>query len=339
MSVEPLQQDAKQTEDSSDSNPEDANNESVSSTDQSIEEVQSTFDAIDKALEFDEDGNVEDAHGLDTDEESEKGEESEEKSEEEDPSEETVNKEDEASENVEDDLPKEFHEHPRFKELVEQKNQFKEETESMKQQIAELENKAQYFDALGENNLTEYAEFIRKSHDDPMEAIKQIQPMLNDLAERAGLRLSPEIQQKVEEGELTREEALERQKLMAENNTLKQKQELQAQVQQQAVQEAQKQELVKAAVNWEAAKKNSDPDYQQVQKVFSDVVRADFTKNGWPEKAQVSERLQSLYDSVKGALGSRKHEEKKVVKGSPTPKGKEKKVFKSQREIIDSFFD
>jgi hypothetical protein len=343
MTVEALQPDAKTTEDSSNSDPDDANNESVSSTDQS-EDIESTLDAVTGILDdVTEDGGEDspDPDQTDAPEEDPKTDDDADKADdaEEDTPEATVNKDDAEVKNIEDELPKEFHEHPRFKELVEQKNQSRDEADALKTQVTELERKAEYFDALGQDNLDGYVEFMRKSVDDPMEAIKQIQPMLNDLAERAGLRLSPSLNEKVEEGELTREEAMERQKLEAENKNLKQKDQHKSQVQQQAAEEAHKASLVNVAVKWEAKKQSSDPDYTQIQKIFSDVVLADFTKNGWPTKEAIPKRLEEIYSNVKTQIGSRKPEEKTIVKGSPTPKGKEKKVFKNQRDIIDSFID
>lgn len=336
MPVESLT-DAKPTDASSPSVPEDAN-ASTSSVDESVEDTQSTFDTIEQILESD-DGDVEDAHDLDTDTESEKEDdeedESTDKSEEESASEKTVNNEETVSENIEDDMPKEFHEHPRFKELIAQKNEFKEQVEQMQARNTELETKTQYYESFGEETLNSYIEFLSKSVSEPMEAIKQIQPMLNDLAERAGLRLSPEMRQKVEDGEITHDEATARQKLMAENAQLKQRQQYEEQAKQQSAAEARKQELIQVALTWEKATSESDPDYPQIQKLFSDVVLADFTKNGWPQKEEIPGRLKSLYSTVKNTIGVRKPEEKTVVKGSPTPRGKEKKVYSSAREIID----
>lgn len=331
MTVEPLT-DAKPTDDSSASDPDDAN--ALDSSSDESEGIKQTFDIIDEALDAEDNG--EDSPDLEQSDLSEKDQSQES---EDDTTEETENTDDKP-ENIEDELPSEFHEHPRFKELIEQKNQFKEETETLKSQITELESKAQYFDALGEEALTDYVSFIQKSNDNPMEAIKQIQPLLENLAQRAGLRLSPDLQDQVESGELTKEEAMARQKLQSENKSLKDKQSMQEQVQQQAMQQAIHQERVNVAVNWESQKQNLDPDFAKVNKIFSNIVLADFTKNGWPDKDKIPARLDELYNDMKSQIGtSGKPQEKKVVKGSPTPKGKEKKVYGSSREIIDDLLD
>lgn len=336
MQVEPLQDDANidthVEDDSSPSIPEDANDSDSSSGESEAEEHKSTFEIIQEAIDEDaaDDNEVED---LDQDTTSETEEDLE------DTSEETVNT-DETDENIEDELPTEFHEHPRFKELIAQKNEFKERIAELESRTSEAEQKASLYDAIGDDNMNLYADFLTAMDSDPRKALQIIKPTIDRLVQEAGLSLSPELKRRVEDGELTEEEAKERMELEAENAALKRRQkrdeETNTQQQQQQAQKA----FFDSAISWEKTKKLKDPDYAKIQRLFSDSVVASVQREGPPALADVPAFLEKIYADVKAQVGgtqATKKIAKRVVKGSPSPKkGQEQRAYSSTYDIVSS---
>lgn len=109
------------------------------------------------------------------------------------------------------DVP--FHTHPRFKQLVAERNRY--------QQGAERYEQVETF--LQQNGLTgdEAAEFLQLRalmKSDPAKAWEQLRPLAQDVLTRMGEVLPQDLQDRVRKGEITRDTALEMSRLRAQNS-------------------------------------------------------------------------------------------------------------------------
>lgn len=153
-----------------------------------------------------------------------------------------------------------FNTHPRFKELVQEKNQYKQEVEITKP-LAEQAKVTNEF--LRDNQITpqeyqsalQYLMLLRK---DPVQAFKMLQPTYEQLATLSGERLPADLQAKVASGILSNEDAVELSKARAQQTYAQWR----GQQQQTAGQQSQV-ELVGSTIGtWASTKQSIDPDFK-----------------------------------------------------------------------------
>lgn len=153
-----------------------------------------------------------------------------------------------------------FNIHPRFKELVAEKNQYRQEIETVKPLVEQAKVTNEF---LRDNQITgqeyqsalQYLMLLRK---DPVQAFKMLQPTYEQLALLAGERLPTDLQAEVAAGTLPSERAQELAKARAQMTYNQWKGQTQ-QVQQQGSQ----QEVVVGTIqSWVATKQAADPDFK-----------------------------------------------------------------------------
>lgn len=180
-----------------------------------------------------------------------------------------------------------FHNHPRFKQVVDQKNAFKAQLETTTAQLREMERPAEQW-----SNVREFMEHNSISDDDMLDGFKMMalirtDPMqgrvalaayLTELDSALGLVLPDDIREDVESGYLSEERAFElsRARAMTVSQTAQQQQQRQAEERAQAERASQElgNQLSTAAENWEAARRTRDPDFDAKQDLIADRMRA-----------------------------------------------------------------
>lgn len=149
-----------------------------------------------------------------------------------------------------------FHNHPRFKKLIAQRNEFRAGHEQFQ--------KIQGY--LIENGLTgqeaaEGFEVMALLKRDPAAAWAKLKPIVQNLLVVTGNVLPEDLKSRVQRGEITRDAAMEMSQLRAGRQTLTQQQEFERQRQAQ-LEAHQAQQAVKAEVgSWELAMRSRDPDF------------------------------------------------------------------------------
>lgn len=199
-----------------------------------------------------------------------------------------------------------FNKHPRFRELVQEKNKYK-------AQMAEYEGDAkQYRDIqsfMQQHNLT--AEDVANSlqmlakmrSGTPAEAYELLQGRMEEIAIAAGKKLPADLEEKVDQGYIDRDTASELHQ--ARVNAERQAQSAQSQLEQRSQQEAQAQvvAMANAVSAWEVSTKATDPDYDLKADLVKDRVRAQIAANGMPKTKEDAVKLsKDAYDQVTQAL-------------------------------------
>lgn len=129
----------------------------------------------------------------------------------------TTKTDEKASKEVDDDkLP--FKDHPRWREMSSENRILKVAKEKNEEAIKSLEPKARTLDdlstflsnnSLGKEDFASALSIMQAIRNDPSKALELLQPIVGELEGLVGVRLSPDLQAKVDSGELNAQHALE----------------------------------------------------------------------------------------------------------------------------------
>ena len=190
----------------------------------------------------------------------------------------------EQSEDNEDfkDVP--FNKHPRFRQVIQERKEFKQQAEEFREKSGQFD---QVIDFMNENQLTpdEMAEGMKimalMKHD-PVAAQEAMKPHLDMLGRYTGEVLPEDIQTRMKEGYIDQETATELAQARMQNELSQQQQ------QNMQTQQANDHQLnIQAAVgSWETAARNTDPDFDMKQTLISDRVRGMVAARGQPRTAE-----------------------------------------------------
>lgn len=199
-----------------------------------------------------------------------------------------------------------FNKHPRFRELVKEKNTYK-------SQVAEYEADAkQYREIQGfmqANGLT--AEEVAQSLEmlakvktgDPATAYELMQERMEALAVAAGKKLPTDLEEKVEQGYIDRETAQELYQRQVEAERKAQVASTQLERQSAQDQQAQVHAMASAVAAWEQSTKATDPDFDLKADLVKDRVRAHVAQHGMPKTTEAALKMsKDAYDAVTQTL-------------------------------------
>lgn len=199
-----------------------------------------------------------------------------------------------------------FNKHPRFRELVKEKNTYK-------SQVAEYEADAkQYREIQGfmqANGLT--AEEVAQSLEtlakmksgDPATAYELMQERLEALAVASGKKLPTDLEEKVEQGYIDRETAQELYQRQVEAERKAQVASTQLERQSAQDQQAQVHAMASAVAAWEQSTKATDPDFDLKADLVKDRVRAHVAQHGMPKTTEAALKMsKDAYDAVTQTL-------------------------------------
>ena len=225
------------------------------------------------------------------------------------------------------DVP--FNKHPRFRQVIQERKEFKQQAEEFREKSGQFD---QVIDFMNENQLTpdEMAEGMKimaLMKNDPAAAQEAMKPHLEMLGRYSGEVLPEDIQTRMDEGYIDQETATELAQGRMRNEL--------SQVQQQNMQTQQANDHqlnIQAAVgSWETTTRNTDPDFEMKQTLISDRVRGMVAERGQPRTADEGVSMaREAYDSVNTELRQFRGESKQPlqsigggkVSGTPTPEPK-----------------
>lgn len=194
------------------------------------------------------------------------------------------------------DVP--FHKHPRFQEVIRQRNSFKVDAERYQNVQSFLDNSGMTADEAA-NGLISMA----KAKTDPAAAWAEIKPWVQKLLIAAGEVLPDELAARVQKGELTQEAAFELSRSRAQVASVDSRQSF---AQQQAERRAQTQlanDLVSTATSWEKDRQIKDPNFAAKQPLLMREVAFLHAQEGKPSTvAGVTDQLQRAYKAVNAAF-------------------------------------
>ena len=184
-----------------------------------------------------------------------------------------------------------FGKHPRFKQLVEERN-------ALKTQLAELTDakvKAESFDriqsfvadaGLTAQEVDQGMAIMSMMKNDPVAALQALAPYVDALRKLSGDQLPDDLQQRVAEGYIDEETAKELSRLRSQTALKDQKlQQTQQREQQQTVQQ-QANQMGDAVSAWEKNWQKNDPDYEFKRDFVRSRVRELIQEHGAPRNIQ-----------------------------------------------------
>lgn len=180
---------------------------------------------------------------------------------------------------AEDDKPPPFHKHPRWVRLNERNRELGAEIETLRPQAEQFRAVEQYMTAnsLAPDDIVRGFAIMAAVRNEPQRAIKELETVLTELRETLGEILPQDLQDAVDEGEMTEERALELSRTRATARTTQEKLQTRDQTdrEQQQAQRAQEQRrsYAEAVESWMADRRQNDADFETVARLWADRVQ------------------------------------------------------------------
>jgi DNA-binding protein H-NS len=232
----------------------------------------------------------------------------------------------EQSEEIEDfkDVP--FNKHPRFRQVIQERKEFKQQAEDYREKASHFDQVVEF---MNQNHLTpdEMAEGVRimaLMKSDPLAAKEAMQPHLENLGRYTGEVLPEDIESRLTEGYIDRDTATELAQARMQAEILNARE---IGMQQQSV-EAEQARIQNAVVSWEGQTRSTDPDFAMKETLISDRVRGLVAERGQPRTvdegvSMAKEAYESVNDHLRKFAGDPKQPVTPVgggkVSGSPIP--------------------
>jgi hypothetical protein len=205
------------------------------------------------------------------------------------------------SEETEDfkDVP--FNKHPRFRQVIQERKEFKQQAEDYKDKAGQFD---QVIDFMNQNQLTpdEMAEGIKimaLMKNDPLAAKEAMKPHLENLGRYTGEVLPEDIESRLNEGYIDQDTAAELAQARMQTEMLKGRE---VSTQQQSAQ-AEQARIQNAVVSWESTTRSTDPDFEMKQTLISDRVRGMVAERGQPRTVDEGVAMaKEAYESVNDHL-------------------------------------
>lgn len=204
------------------------------------------------------------------------------------------------------DVP--FNRHPRFRQVVKERREFKEkltamerEVEPLRQDAGRYQNVVGFLDQAG-LSADEAADMLTIGglmKTDPVEAWKRMKPTIQNLLIAAGEVLPEELQQRVSSGELSKEAAVEIARAKAAVASVQRQQSFREQREQRTSEQNAVRSMQQAAADWEADRMRKDPNFAaKLPDIQREVVFLQRTE-GVPNSPEgVNEQLAKAYKTV-----------------------------------------
>jgi len=199
-----------------------------------------------------------------------------------------------------------FNKHPRFRELVREKNTYKAqmaEYESDAKQYREIQTFMQGAGLTAEEVAEGLALMAQMKSGDPAKAYEALSKKVESLALAAGKQLPQDLEERVDKGFVDRETAQQmyQRQVQAERQAALAQNQLQQRTQQEA--QAQVMSIANAVQAWEQTTKVTDPDFEIKVDLVKDRVRAQVAANGMPKTPEEAVKLtKQAYESVTQVL-------------------------------------
>jgi hypothetical protein len=209
-----------------------------------------------------------------------------------------------AQENSDTDPNLPFHNHPRWKAMLQERDAYKQGA----QQYSQIET-FMHDNGISQDEVVRMYQFAAAMKRDPIKALELIQPVLETLNQFVGGGQLPEdVARQVDDGTISRDAAAElvRRRNEAEFfRTERQRAEAQQAAfrEQQAIQ-AQTQDLVSAATEWETQTRQRDPDYDRKSALIGSRIRELIQEHPPRDRKEALDIAQKAYDDVNASLRS-----------------------------------
>lgn len=193
------------------------------------------------------------------------------------------------------DVP--FHKHPRFQHLLREKKAAEVDAVRYRNVESFLERSN-----LAADEAADGLEIMGLAKTDPVTAWERVKPWVEKVAAAAGVIMPPDLQEKVQQGVMTREAAVEVSRARAQVQSVQTRQQL---AEQQATTRAQRegqQAIVTAASSWEADRQAKDPNFGAKLPALQREIAYLHATEGRPNTPQgVKDQCERAYKAVNAA--------------------------------------
>lgn len=190
------------------------------------------------------------------------------------------------------DVP--FHKHPRFQEVIRQRNSFKEDA-------TRYQNVQNFLDThgLASDEAADGLTIMARAKTDPAGAWAQIKPWVQKLLVAAGEVLPADLSERVGKGELTQDAAFELSRSRAQIASGESRKTFEQQQREAGEQTKLAQSLVDTATAWEKDRTIKDPNFKAKQPLIMREVAFLQATEGKPKTIEgVAKQLKAAYDAV-----------------------------------------
>ncbi len=201
------------------------------------------------------------------------------------------------------DVP--FVKHPRFRKVLAERRDFKARAESAEQDATRYRNVQQFMDQNGleANEAADLLVIGGLIKTNPVEAWKRMKPTVQKLLVAAGEVLPPDLQDRVQKGELSSEAALEVSRSRATQQSMQVAQSFQDRRRQHEQQQSAATALMQAANDWEAERTKKDPNFAAKMPLLEREIAYLHRSEGVPNTPDgVREQLKRAYTEVNKAF-------------------------------------
>jgi len=190
------------------------------------------------------------------------------------------------------DVP--FHKHPRFQQLLRQRNGFKQDAERYNNVQTFLDNQGLSADEAADGLL-----IMGLMKNNPVEAWKRLKPTIQNLLVAAGEVLSPDLQQLVQDGKMDQAAALEVSRARAGVAASQAQQSFSERRNADQRQREATGQIISAAEDWETRRRRNDPNFDAKQTALQKEILFLQQTEGRPNTPQgVREQLDKAYKAV-----------------------------------------
>lgn len=202
------------------------------------------------------------------------------------------------------DVP--FNKHPRFRDLVKEKNTYKAKLagyEPDAQQYREIQSFMQKAQLSAEEVAEGLMLMAEMKSGDPLKAYEALSKKVESLALASGKKLPADLEERIEQGYVDREtaQALYQQQVAAQRQAATAQAQLEQRTREDA--HAQVQAIAGAVATWESATRANDPDFDLKADFVKDRVRAHMTAHGMPKSAEEALQIsREAYEAVTQTL-------------------------------------
>jgi hypothetical protein len=194
------------------------------------------------------------------------------------------------------DVP--FHKHPRFQQLLRDKKAA--DVDAVRYRNVESFLERSNLDAA---EAADGLEIMGLAKTDPVAAWERMKPFVEKVAIAAGVIMPPDLQQKVQQGHMSREAAIEVSTARAQVQSAQTRQQLQQQQAERRAQMEGQQAIVGAALSWEADRKTKDPNFDAKLPALQREIAYLHSTEGRPNTPQgVTEQCERAYKAVNAAF-------------------------------------
>lgn len=194
------------------------------------------------------------------------------------------------------DVP--FHKHPRFQYLLREKKAAEEDATRYRNVESFLERSN-----LSADEAADALNTFALAKADPVKAWEQIKPWVEKLAISAGVIMPPDLQQMVQNGQMTREAAIEVSKARAQVQSVQTREQLfQQQAERRAQTEAQN-SLMSAVASWEQDRQAKDPNFAAKMPALQREIAYLHATEGRPKTPETArDQCERAYKAVNSAF-------------------------------------